>query len=92
MNTTQNQRGNSELNSELKPCPFCGGYDVTVQPCFSRHVLKKYHGQYFAGCRDCGITTGLYRWQKTRSPLLNENNKKIARQTAIEAWNRRAEK
>lgn len=24
-NPTQNQRGNSELNSELKPCPFCGG-------------------------------------------------------------------
>jgi Lar family restriction alleviation protein len=22
---TQNQRGNSVLNSELKPCPFCGG-------------------------------------------------------------------
>lgn len=24
-NLTQNQRGNSELNYELKPCPFCGG-------------------------------------------------------------------
>lgn len=24
-NLTQNQHGNYELNSALKPCPFCGG-------------------------------------------------------------------
>lgn len=75
---------------ELKPCPFCGNEQISVQPCFAKHVLKKYHGQYFAGCRNCGIVTPLYAWQKTRSPLLTENSKKKARQEAINAWNRRA--
>lgn len=78
-----------ELN-ELKPCPFCGSKYVKVKQCDADHVLKKYHGKYFAGCVNCGITTPLFNWNKTRSPLINESNKNKAREKAINAWNRRA--
>ena len=63
--------------TELKPCPFCGGKaEVRFVSDKVPFVLKKYHYKYiFAGCRKCGIVTALYNaFNNTRSPLKNEAN------------------
>jgi hypothetical protein len=55
MNTTQNQRGNSVLNSELKPCPFCGG-KAKVKVCdgsgsfFADIGTEMYQGRKMTHC------------------------------------------
>lgn len=45
-NLTQNQRGNSELNYELKPCPFCGG-EAKIKK--TQHILAD---TYSVVCKD----------------------------------------
>ena len=80
--------------TELKPCPFCGGTaDVSFVSDKVPYVLKKYHNRFiFAGCRKCGIVTPVFNaFNKTRSPLMNEANIAKAKQKAIEVWNRRAD-
>lgn len=43
-----------------------------------------------AGCLECGASTKLFCGNfKTGSPLLNEADKKKAKEEAVEAWNRR---
>ena len=85
MNTTQNQRGNSELNSELKPCPFCGGeaeiyaYEAegaTYDKDTLGFVDVEIRTVFGVGCPVCGCIIA----------------DKTSEQKAIEAWNRRAEK
>ena len=78
--------------AELLPCPFCGSDRIIVGQCEAQHILKKYHGGYFAGCLDCKITTSIYPVVKTRSPLLNEVKRQEAKQRAIEVWNTRTPK
>ena len=74
---------------DLKPCPFCGGKAIVkkVHPSF---MLKKFHDLYFAaGCPQCGVSTTLFKTEKTRSPMMNEWYDNKAKQKAIEAWNKR---
>jgi Lar family restriction alleviation protein len=80
--------------TELKPCPFCGGKaEVSFVSDKVPYVLKKYHNRYiFAGCRNCGIVTPVYNaFNNTGSPLRNEANTESAKRKAIKAWNRRAD-
>ena len=79
--------------SELKSCPFCGEentYVGMVRPVF---MNKRLHGRYAAaGCLNCGAATRLFLAQnRTRSPILNKDGERIAKEKAADAWNRRAE-
>ena len=73
--------------AELLPCPFCGSDRTIVSKCEATHILKKFHGAWFAGCLDCKVTTSLYPPRKTRSPLLNKTEEEKAKQRAINDWN-----
>jgi Lar family restriction alleviation protein len=74
MNTTQNQNGNSELNSELKPCPFCGGLaSIYFDPEGTRDTVGR-HWAYTVVCDRCCATSGLM----------------FSKEMAAEVWNRRA--
>ena len=42
--------------SELLPCPFCGGTDVDVM--FACNIV-------YVGCRDCNAEGGKWRTEKT---------------------------
>lgn len=73
----------------LSDCPHCGGaaeYHIVN----ARFMLKKYHGRYLcAGCRQCGVSTGLFEIQKTGSSLMNEYRQIEAMRKAADVWNRR---
>lgn len=75
--------------AELKPCPFCGSERTIVAQCRAEHILKKFHGGYYAGCLDCKITTPIQNVIKTRSPILNRAKVEEAKQRAILLWNTR---
>lgn len=79
--------------SELKPCPFCGG-EAVVDTHFSC-VFERIYGE--VKCKSCGTTK---RGSKTfdtydatyegyDTPEWVRNAHAEAKQSAIEAWNRR---
>ena len=41
------------MNNELKPCPFCGGTDLTM---YSSGIIR---ADYVVYCNTCNIKTGL---------------------------------
>lgn len=70
---------------ELLPCPFCGSDDISIK-------AKRYHGGaieirghkfWYVECLPCDARTGDFFDGDWGGDLLG-------RQTAIEAWNRRA--
>lgn len=74
-NPTQNQRGNSELNSELKPCPFCGGEArITV-------IQKGYKSIIECTTHYCGFARHSFN--------NGETDEQVALRLTT-AWNRRA--
>ena len=81
--------------AELKPCPFCGG-EAEVRTHFSC-VYERIYGE--VKCKNCGISK---RGSKTfdtydatycgyDTPEWVANAHAEAKQSAIEAWNRRAD-
>lgn len=72
-------------------CPFCGNEDTKVILARPFWMLKKFHGKYaVAGCPECGASTILFKTcANTRSPLLNKDAERRAKQEAADAWNMR---
>ena len=66
---------------ELKPCPFCGGADVTVK---QDHCLVSGHKYWFVThiAKGCVLTDSFDWWHSSA--------KFTTKEKAIEAWNRRA--
>ncbi|MEE1069056.1 MAG: hypothetical protein U0K81_01100 [Paludibacteraceae bacterium] len=94
MNTTQNQRGNSELNSELisdamllLPCPVC-----KAKAFIHRDAPDGFFMGYSAGCPKYHINDGIHGI----STVEQHEEKGYAvhgyftKQEAISEWNRRA--
>lgn len=76
--------------TELKPCPFCGGYSEIV-----RKQICLDHG-YRVDCTQCGAkgTVVLVNHPKFTYYGLDESTRyteEQAKRKAIEAWNRRAD-
>ena len=69
------------MNSEFKPCPYCGGADIDF---YSAVTSNKRYGKYltivYAKCTFCGA----------RSRAFNDFiSMEEAEDLAIKAWNRR---
>ena len=60
-------------NNELKPCPFCGGKNVST---FEEQFISLTTRWYVCQCEECGIFSRIDRGGSTE-------------QEAIDAWNRR---
>lgn len=77
-------------DSQLKPCPFCGGCAE-----FVRKQIYLDHG-YRVDCTQCGVKGSLFlvNHPKLKYDGLDESTRyteEQAKQKAIEAWNRRAD-
>lgn len=80
--------------AELKPCPFCGG-EAEVETHFSC-VYEMIYGE--VECKSCGqkkrgkktFDTYDATYEGYDTPEWVRNAHEEARQSAIEAWNRRA--
>lgn len=78
--------------NELKPCPFCGAsVYIEKKPLWHTHTDGTTHGyfgcyEYEIKCCKCGCNV----------PLKGNNtiycDEKTAKENAIKAWNRRAER
>lgn len=60
--------------SELKPCPFCGGLNQTIEECFNYTFSEA-----FVQCDSCGA----------RSEIEDNVSPKKAKEKAIKIWNTR---
>jgi Lar family restriction alleviation protein len=88
---TQNQRGNSELNSELKPCPFCGGKGELRDLTGNLYGFNGYEIKCACGCYLKSHLCSEPRWEgnKYYTPV-TERGKAKALEDLIILWNRRA--
>ena len=66
--------------TELKPCPFCGGNNLTT--------ITMYYGVKIA-CFDCGANVSSIKNNGEYKTLRQARNKHERK--AIEAWNRRVD-
>lgn len=68
-------------NIEIKPCPFCGGFSKLV-PKSKTYVGGELTYNCYVECKECHCRSGRF--------LLSEyETHAIARQKAIESWNKR---
>lgn len=84
------------MGDELKPCPFCGSENVTVE------IVKPYFFQEYArnklaaaGCRNCGASTKLFSADTIGNSIyfhskMTKDVKEKALERARQAWNRMA--
>ena len=77
--------------AELKPCPFCGGAKMDV----SQKVVARDHGtkvQYRVAvyCKSCNTYGPRVLTEKIKVYSEQRVDFEKARESAIEAWNRRA--
>ena len=79
--------------TELKPCPFCGGNDFTIRDNTNRvYGFDGYEIWCRCGCRFASGSVHEHYWQgKKYCTPITENSKKIAYDKMIEDWNRRAD-
>ena len=89
-NPTQNQRGNSELNSELKPCPFCGGKGELRDLTGNVYGFNGYEIKCACGCYLKSHLCSELQWvgNKYYTPV-TERGKSKALEDLINLWNRR---
>lgn len=66
------------LNSEIKPCPFCGGIGE-IEYEYENGFFQKYYSWIHVVCQRCYATTG-------RSYDDNDRSRNVA----IRRWNKRA--
>ena len=77
---------------DLKPCPFCGSENVSVEIIKPFWLINRYKNKVAAaGCHNCGASTQLYA--ASCSGFLNlkmtGDIKEVAKERARQAWNRR---
>ena len=75
------------MNSELKPCPFCGGEAEYVEG------WQREDGSWVCGavkCCKCGVTR--YGEYNNKPGFLSPEEESELSLTSIEAWNTRAER
>lgn len=79
--------------TELKPCPFCGGNDLTIKDNTNMaYGFDGYEIRCRCGCRFASGSVHDHYWQgKKYCTPITENSKKIAYDKMIEDWNRRAD-
>ncbi len=72
------------MDKQLKPCPFCGNKDITIQPLRVKPdmFLDFYHLQADIICLQCATLKKVIVTGKDEQALID---------MAIEVWNRRAE-
>ena len=79
--------------TELKPCPFCGGNDLTIKD--NTNMVYGFDGYEIrcrCGCRFASGSVHDHYWQgKKYCTPITENSKKIAYDKMIEDWNRRSD-
>jgi len=79
---------------ELKPCPFCGSKDVSVE-IVRPYFMKEYYQSKLAaaGCHQCGASTQLFSaaYSGNLEMRMTKRAKESAKERAIIAWNRRAD-
>lgn len=68
------------MSEELKPCPFCGSKNTSLE-------MFDSYGDECSGCLDCGAMGP--RWMG--NPNWESHNKGIGNLVGIDAWNTRKE-
>jgi Lar family restriction alleviation protein len=91
MNTTQNSTQNQRGNSELKPCPFCGGKGKLRDLTGNLYGFNGYEIKCACGCYLKSHLCGEPQWDgnKYYTPV-TERGKAKALEDLIILWNRRA--
>ena len=64
------------MDSELKPCPFCGAKEFDEDEPLNVWFVSEDDDEWRVECDRCGANTGWFNRQ--------------SREEAIEAWNKRA--
>ena len=65
--------------TELKPCPFCGCYDLQNYATMGSHepIIDDVGSKWVVMCNDCGATIG-------------EGDSDLSKENVVNAWNRRS--
>ena len=86
-NPTQNLTQNQFGNSELKPCPFCGGKAKITKSSWG-HSSDYFSADYKIGCDGCGFyfKATSYFGVKDGVPFVSVDGYK----EIVDKWNRRA--
>ena len=79
--------------TELKPCPFCGGNEIEIKDYTDRkYGFDGYEIRCKCGLRFASGSVHEHYWEGKRyfTPM-TENSKKIAYDKMVDGWNRRAD-
>lgn len=87
-----------EMETKLKPCPFCGGKATGETKKITRDeeddVYSQFYRVYRVKCTECGAKTKWYKCQRLKNEYVDPNDKAVwedgGYKKAIKKWNRRA--